>query len=254
MSGKPLVVGNWKMNTTLPEAEALTRKLKPVLEDVPGVDVVLCPPFPWLTEVKRLLDGANVQLGAQNFHYADGGAFTGEVSLAMLKGVCRYVLVGQYERRIFFDEKDGIVRRKLDAALKHGFAPILCVGETADELDEGQTVYVLTHQLETALEDGTLDPKIVIAYEPVWTTIGMVSPPPLSYVNDMCAHIRETLGELFSPAAVEPIRIIYGGSTGVRNAQSIASEAGVDGVLVGAGAVNPDTFVTLVRAFAERHD
>jgi triosephosphate isomerase len=248
----PLIIGNWKMNTTLPEAQSLVTRLLAALQDMSGVDIVLCPPFPWLTEVARLLEGSRLSLGAQNFHYAEGGAFTGEVSLNMLKGMCQYVLVGQYERRIYFDEKDGIVRRKLEAALKHGFRPILCVGETADDLDEGFGPSVLTQQLEATLEDGVLDPKLVIAYEPVWTTIGMVSPPPISYVKDMCGHIREVLGELFSAELAAAIRIVYGGSTSVRNAQAIATEAGADGVLVSSGAVNSDTFVTLAGAFAER--
>jgi len=133
----PLIVGNWKMNTTLQEAQSVASRLVPRLNELSGVDVVLCPPFPWLVEVARQIEGTSIALGAQNFHYADGGAFTGEVSLHMLKGLCQYVLVGQYERRIYFDEKDGIVRRKLEAALKHGFRPILSVGENSDDLDEG---------------------------------------------------------------------------------------------------------------------
>src|SRR6266536_985260 len=218
----PLVVGNWKMNTTLDDAQRLLAALLPGLRELSGVQVVLCPPAPWLVEVKRLVEDTDTQLGAQNIHYTDGGAFTGEVSARMLKGLCQYVLVGQYERRIFFDEKDGIVKRKLLAALQHGLKPILCVGETGDDLDENTGAYVVAQQLEAALEDVTLDSRLTIAYEPVWTTIGMVQPPPPS----------------------------YGGSVGPRTIDTILAEGHTDGVLTGSASVNADTFLSIARAFA----
>jgi len=180
----PLIVGNWKMNTTLADAQRLVQAMLPGVRELgDAVELVLCPPMPWLVEVSRLLEGTKVQIGAQNMHYAEGGAFTGEVSPRMLKGLCQYVLVGQYERRIFFDEKDGIVKRKLLAALQHGLKPILCVGETSDELDENAGGYRVAQQIEAGLEDVTLDRRITIAYEPVWTTIGMTQPPPPTYVG-----------------------------------------------------------------------
>jgi triosephosphate isomerase len=246
----PLVVGNWKMNTTLDDAQRLVRGMLPGLRELSGVDIVLCPPFPWLTDVMRLVEGTGIQLGAQNIHHAEGGAFTGEVSPRMLAGVCQYVLVGQYERRIFFDEKEGIVKRKLLAALKHGLRPILCVGETADELDEGASGYVVAQQLEVALEDVPLDARLSIAYEPVWTTIGMVSPPPVSYVGQMCAHIRDTLRDLFPKQPSSEVRVIYGGSISPRTIDAIVAEAGADGVLTGSASVNAESFVGIARAYA----
>jgi len=196
---KPLVVGNWKMNTTQQEATNLTRSVvDSVSAYAASVEVVLLPPFPWLTDIARLLPGSAVALGAQNMHTESGGAYTGEVSPRMLKGLCRYVLVGQYERRILFSERDAIVRRKLHAAQQHGLRPILCVGEDADQLDEGLGTYVVGEQIEADLEGANLQESLVIAYDPAWTTMGLVAPPPLDYVGKVISHIRDTLSSLFS--------------------------------------------------------
>ncbi len=247
----PLIVGNWKMNTTLDDANRLVAALLPGLRELTSsVDIVVCPPAPWLVEVFRKLDGSGVSLGAQNVHYADGGAFTGEVSPRMLKGLCQYVLVGQYERRIYFDEKDGIVKRKLLAALQHGLKPILCVGETSDDLDANAGGHVVAQQLEAALEDVPLDSRLAIAYEPVWTTIGMVQPPPPSYLGEMTTLIRDSLRDLFPKQPSDQVRIIYGGSVGPRTLDGILSEGKTDGVLTGSASVNADTFISIARAFA----
>jgi triosephosphate isomerase (TIM) len=248
----PLVVGNWKMNTLRDEAERLVRSMLPTLGALPGLEIVLCPPLPWLTVVGDLLGDSGVRLGAQNFHYQDGGALTGEVSARMLKGVCDYALVGQYERRILLGEKESIVQRKLAAAQRSGLKPILCVGETADQLDEGAGPYVVAQQLEADLEGLAVDSRLVIAYEPVWTTIGMVTAPPLSYVDDMARLIRETLAGLFAAAAAEEVRVIYGGSVTPSNVAEIAAQPHLDGVLAGAGSVNADSFTAIARAFARQ--
>src|SRR5919202_6771605 len=174
------------MNTTRDEATSLIQSLLPqVAPLVESVEIVVCPPFPWLTEVAQLLTGSGIGLGAQNVHTEAGGAYTGEVSARMLKGLCQYVLVGQYERRILFSEKDALLRRKLQAAQQHGLRPILCVGETADQLDEGLGPYVVAEQLEAALEGVTPDAQLVIAYDPPWTTMGLVAPPPAHYAGEM---------------------------------------------------------------------
>jgi triosephosphate isomerase (TIM) len=246
----PLVVGNWKMNTSHAEADALVRSLLPVLAPIADVEVVVCPPFPWLTDVARLLEGSAVGLGAQNMHPEASGAFTGEVSPRMLKGLCQYVLVGQYERRVFFAEKDALVRRKLQMAQQNGLLPVLCVGENADHLDEGLGPYVVAEQLETDLEGVELGPRLVIAYDPVWTTMGLVAPPPVAYVTDMVGHIRETLATVFSADAAQQVRVIYGGSINPRNIDEIAAEPRLDGVLAGSASVNAANFTNLVRAFS----
>jgi len=210
------------------------------------------PPFPWLTDVARLLPGSAVALGAQNMHTESGGAYTGEVSPRMLKGLCRYVLVGQYERRILFSERDAIVRRKLHAAQQHGLRPILCVGEDADQLDEGLGTYVVGEQIEADLEGANLQESLVIAYDPAWTTMGLVAPPPLDYVGKVISHIRDTLSSLFSSSLAQETRLIYGGSVNLRNIAEIAALPDVDGVLAGTASLNADNFAALVRAFAQR--
>ena len=250
---KPLVVGNWKMNTNRDEATALIQSLLPQVAPLVGsVEVVVCPPFPWLTEVARLLAGSGVGLGAQNTHTESGGAYTGEVSARMLKGLCQYVLVGQYERRILYAEKDAVVRRKLQTAQQHGLTPILCVGETADQLDEGLGPYVVGEQIEADLEGADLSQPLVIAYDPAWTTIGLVAPPPISYVGEIAAHMRETLAGLYSAGVAEQARVLYGGAVNPRNIAEIAAEGAVDGVLAGTASLHAANFTTLVQAFANK--
>ena len=150
------------------------------------------------------------------------------------------MLVGQYERRIYFAEKDGIVRRKLLAALKHGLQPILCVGENADQLDEGLGPYVVAQQLEAALEGVHLDARLVIAYEPVWTTMGLVAPPPLNYVADMFGHIRETLSVSFPAALPSDVRVIYWWLRQPPQHRRDRRPPAIDGVLSGATSINAD--------------
>ncbi|HEY0582482.1 MAG TPA: triose-phosphate isomerase [Chloroflexota bacterium] len=249
----PLVVGNWKMNTTQDEADALVRALRdPLSELASAVDVVVCPPYPWLVDAARVLQGSPIGLGAQNMHTEASGAYTGEVSPRMLKGLCQWVLVGQYERRIYFNDKDAIVRRKLQVAQQHGLRPILCVGENADQLDEGLGPYIVAEQLEANLEGVRLDGDLVIAYDPVWTTMGLVAPPPLDYAEEIVQHIRQTLSDVFAPGVGEQVRVIYAGSVTPRNIAEIAALSTIDGVMAGTASVNADNFTSLVRAFAKR--
>jgi triosephosphate isomerase len=248
----PLVIGNWKMNTSLEEAIALAGAIGTAVGAQSDVEVVVCPPFPWLTEVRKRIEGTNVKLGAQNMHTEPGGMYTGEVSPNMLKGLCTYVLVGQYERRIYFGEKDAIVRRKLQAAQQHGLMPVLCVGENADQLDEGLGPYVVAEQLEANLEGARVDDRLVIAYDPAWTTMGLVAPPPLAYVGEITEHIRDTLEMLYNKNVAEQSRIIYGGSVNPRNIADIVADARIDGVLAGTASVNANNFTNLVKAFSSR--
>ena len=241
------------MNTTRQDATSLAQSVVAAVSGCADrVEVVLLPPFPWLTEVARVLERSAIQLGAQNAHTETGGAYTGEVSPRMLKGLCRYVLVGQYERRILFSERDGIVRRKLQAAQQHGLEPILCVGEDANQLDAGLGTYVVAEQIETDLEGVNLHRPLVIAYDPAWTTMGVVAPPPLTYAGAIVAAIRDTLASLYSSEVAERTRLIYGGPVNPRNVADIAAQPGIDGVLAAAASLNADTFSALVRAFASR--
>jgi triosephosphate isomerase len=253
---RPLIVGNWKMNTSREEASALAR----ALVAGPGAsaaasgsaEVVICPPFPWLTDVAAIVDGSGIGVGAQTMHPEPGGAYTGEVSPRMLRGLCRFVLVGQYERRMLFSEKDALVRRKLQAAQQNAMQPILCVGEDADQLDEGTGVYVVAEQIEADLDGAALDERLVIAYEPSWTTIGRVAPPPVAYVADMIDHMRETLSELYSSTVAEQTRLIYGGQINPRNIAEIAAQPRIDGLLVGTASTSATSFAALIEAFVDR--
>ncbi len=259
------------MNTTRQEASALATALRNALmrytvpggtSSVPGestsvpggsglLEVVVCPPFPWLTEVSSILNGSGITLCAQNMHTEGSGAYTGEVSPKMLKGLCEYVLVGQYERRILFGDKEAIVRRKLQSAQENGLKPVLCVGENADQLDEGMGPYVVAEQIEADLDGAKLDDKLVIAYEPSWTTMGRVAPPPVSYVGDMVSQIRQTLTMLYSATVAEQTRVIYGGQVNPRNIAEIVEQPGINGVLAGTASTNAANFAALVEAFAQ---
>jgi triosephosphate isomerase len=217
-----------------------------------NVEIVIAPPFPWLTDVAAILAGSQLKLAAQNMHADVGGAYTGEVSPRMLKGLCDYVLVGQYERRILFGDKEAIVRRKLQSAQEQGLKPILCVGEDADQLDEGLGLYVVAEQVEADLEGARIDDTLVIAYEPSWTTMGRVAPPPVSYVVDVVGHIRDTLTMLYSAEVAEHTRVIYGGQVNPRNIAEIAAQPGIDGVLSSTASTNAANFATLANAFRSR--
>lgn len=230
-----LVIANWKMNTTIDEALVLARGV----EAVPGVETVLCPPFPWLTEVAR---ATRVTLGAQNMYFEDRGGFTGEVSPLMLKGLCNYVLIGQYERRVHFKETDWAISRKVQAALKHGITPVLCVGETADQLEHGETPIVLGGQLESAVRDMPEMADLVVAWDPAWTTMGRATPPPAGQIAEICGFLRE--------AAARPVRVIYGGQVTTRNAGELAALPAIDGVLVGSASLTVAGFTAIARAFS----
>jgi len=240
------------MNTLRDEASALARALMTGLGEAKATEIVVAPPFLWLTDVASILEGTQLKLAAQNMHTEVGGAYTGEVSPRMLKGLCEYVLVGQYERRILFGDKEAIVRRKVLSAQEQGLKPILCVGENADQLDEGLGLYVVAEQVEADLEGARLDDTLVIAYEPSWTTMGRVAPPPVSYVVDIVGHIRDTLTMLYSREVAEQTRVIYGGQVNPRNIEEVAAQDGIDGVLAGTASTNAANFTTLVNAFVSR--
>lgn len=242
------------MNTTQAEADGLVRALPGLLGDhLSAVDVVVCPPYPWLVDAQRALAGTGIALGAQNIHTESSGAYTGEVSARMLKGVCTWVLVGQYERRIYFDERDAIVRRKLQAARANGLTPVLCVGENADQMDEGMGPIIVANQVEADLEGIDVSSgDLVIAYDPVWTTMGLVAPPPLEYAADIIDHIRRTLSDFVAPGLGDRARVIYGGSVSARNIAEIAAFDTIDGVLAGTASTTAATFAHLIPPFATR--
>ncbi len=245
----PLVAGNWKMYKTAAEAGEFVQQLKTLLKDVQGVEVAVCPPFTALYAVARELAGGKVALGAQNMHWEEEGAYTGEVSPKMLKEAgCRYVILGHSERRQYFQETDQMVNKKLKAALKWGFVPIVCVGEQLAEREAGKTAAVVAGQMEKSL-DGLNSEElagVVIAYEPVWAigTGRTAQPEDAQQVN---SFIRELLAARAGRPAADKVRILYGGSVKPENIASLMAQPDIDGALVGGASLQADSFAAIVE-------
>ncbi len=251
-----IVAGNWKMNRTAPEGAALARELAslraadPASNDVPVV--VLCPPFPLLEPVSRALSGAGMHLGAQNLHAEMHGAFTGEVSGAMLVAAgCGWVIVGHSERRQLMGETDAQVAAKLRAAQRDGLTPIVCVGETLAEREANRTEEVLVRQVTTAWNGlGAADARAtVVAYEPVWA-IGTGKVATTEQVRDAHRVIRATLDRVVRGDTGSALAILYGGSVNAGNAAALFAEADVDGALVGGASLEAASFWKIVAAAA----
>ncbi len=253
---RPLMAGNWKMNSLRPEGVILACRVAGGVRDltVAGlVDVVVFPPFTILGEVGRAIVGTGIDLGAQNLHWEDKGAFTGEIAAPMLiEAGCRYVIVGHSERRQYFGETDETVRRRVGAALRHGLRPIVCVGETWDERQAGRTEERIGRQLRGALADiatdltATTDVELLVAYEPVWA-IGSGRAAGGQDAQEVAAFIRGLLGEVLGPAKAAQTRILYGGSVKPENMGEFAGQPDVDGALVGGASLDAPAFVAITR-------
>ena len=245
-----IIAGNWKMYKTVDEAEALVNDLKGLVRDASGVEIVVCPPFTALSAVRDALRGSNIELAAQNMHWEDEGAFTGEVSPVMLRNLgCMYVILGHSERRTYFGETDESVNRKVKSALSNGLLPIICVGETLREREEGKTEEVVTRQTKAAL-DGIKTSgaeRIVIAYEPVWA-IGTGRTASADEANREIRIIRSTVAEVFNSRIAGEVRIQYGGSVKPGNARELFSQSDIDGALVGGASLNASDFAAIVKA------
>ncbi len=249
---RPILAGNWKMNKTLAEATDFVRSIRRGLNDIKGVDRVLCPPFTALAAVKDLLSASEIGLGAQNMHWEEKGAYTGEISPAMLKELCQYVILGHSERRAYFGETDEGVNRKVKTALAHGLVSIVCVGETEAQYDAGQTEAVVSRQVRGCLTGLTAEQvaELVIAYEPVWA-IGTGKAATAAGGGAVIGlTIRGTIAELYGEATAQAVRVQYGGSVTPANIAEFMAHPDVDGALVGGASLKPD-FVHLVRIAAE---
>jgi triosephosphate isomerase len=246
----PIIAGNWKMNTTVDEAVALVRDMLGGLEDNSGVEKVVCPPFVSLAEVKPVLEKSSVKLGAQNLHFEEKGAFTGEVSPVMLAHLCEYVIVGHSERRQYFGETDEIVNRKVKAALKFNLKPIMCVGETLAENDAGKTEEVVTRQVKKGLAGVDKADGLVIAYEPIWA-IGTGKAATGKQANATIGLIRRTVQGLYGADVAGSLRIQYGGSVTGANIVEFISQPEVDGALVGGASLKSLEFVSIVEQTAK---
>jgi len=246
-----LVAGNWKMNTDLASGTTLaTAVAASVPESDAGVDILVCPPFPWLCAVRTAVTGSGVQIGAQNVYFEESGAFTGEVSVSMLKDAgCSHVIIGHSERRHVLGETDSEINRKIKAVLNAGLTAVLCVGELLSEREAGQTESVLDTQLSGGLEGiGTAEAgSVVIAYEPVWAIgTGVTATPDQAESTHL--HIRKWLADRYNSPLSDEIRILYGGSVKPDNAETLLQLPNVDGALVGGASLKADSFVLIIDA------
>jgi triosephosphate isomerase len=246
---RPLIAGNWKMNKTNAEAAAFLDEFLPDAGGRPDVEVAICPPYTALRTVVERTAGTLVIVGAQNMHEQDAGAFTGEVSAPMLREVgVEAVVLGHSERRQLFGETDAALQRKVPAALAADLLPILCVGETEDERDAGETERKLRHQIQADLAD--VDDqhlgRMTIAYEPIWA-IGTGNTATPEQAQEAIAFVRALLSDR-SPGAAAAVRILYGGSVNAGNAAELLSRPDIDGALVGGASLDPGEFAVIIAA------
>jgi len=244
-----IIAGNWKMNKSASEAAALIAEIKAELEGVSGVEVVVCPPAVDLKDAAAAVAGSAIGLGAQNVHWAESGAFTGEISAAMLKDLgVKYVIVGHSERRQYFGETNETVNKRTKAAVAAGLIPLVCVGETLEERDSGQMESVVISQIREGLAGlGDDFGKIVVAYEPVWA-IGTGRTASPAQAQEVHALIRRTLAEISSGDMANTVRIQYGGSMKPDNAVELMSQPDIDGGLIGGAALQAASFAAIVKA------
>ncbi len=251
----PIIAGNWKMNLgTVDEALDFVRKIRNGLNQLEGIDRVVCPPFTALAAVSEVIQPGKIGLGAQNLHWEESGAHTGEISPAMLAGMCQYVIIGHSERRAAggAGETEDAICMKISAALAHNLTPIVCVGEQLEQREAGQTQEFVSGQVRAAFSKLTEAEAIrcVVAYEPIWA-IGTGKAATASDANQVIGiTVRGTLAELFGEANAQMIRIQYGGSVNAVNIGEYMKMPDIDGALVGGASLKPD-FVDLVRNGAE---
>lgn len=243
----PFIAGNWKMNTTLSEAAGLVSEMRARLDGISGVDKAVCPPFVSLKAVKDILEGSSVKIGAQDVYFEEKGAYTGEISPLMLKGLCDYVIIGHSERRQHFGDTLDIVNKKVQATVKAGIKPILCVGETLEQNEAGATEDTVKAQLSSALKGIAATEGLAIAYEPIWA-IGTGRAASPDEAGRTIAFIRDTLADLYGSAFAEGARILYGGSVNAANADNFLSEPSIDGALVGGASLKANEFIAICDA------
>lgn len=245
---RPIIAGNWKMFKTIAEAVAFAKEIKGNCE-TENVDAVIFAPFTMIQALKEELSGTNVKVGAQNFHYEDEGAFTGEVSAKMLLEIgAEYVIVGHSERRQYFNETDETVNLKVKKAIKEGITPVICVGESLEQRESGVTKDIVKNQVIAAYkeisEEGAL--ATVIAYEPIWA-IGTGKTATSAQANEVCAQIRHEIEALYGENVSKKIRIQYGGSVKPANVKEIMAQSDIDGALVGGASLVAEDYIKLIK-------
>lgn len=250
---KRIIAGNWKMNKTMEEAKNFLKDLKEKLPTSEKVEAVVCAPFPYLASLVEEAEDSAVKIGAQNMHYEESGAYTGEVSPAMLLDLgVTHVIIGHSERREYFAETDETVNKKLHAALSHNLSPIVCVGESLEQREAGETNSQVEKQVKEAFRDveaADVD-KIIVAYEPIWA-IGTGKTASSEDANEVCAHVRKVISELYSEEVANKLVVQYGGSVNPDNVDELLGTSDIDGALVGGASLEVDSFLQLVQAGAK---
>lgn len=248
---RKVIAGNWKMHNDLKQSEDLINNLKKLLKDKSiNCDVIVCPPFTSLSEAAKLIQGSLIKLGAQNMHFENSGAFTGEVSAQMLKSAgCEYVILGHSERRTIFNESDETINKKIKKALEQGLKPIFCIGELLEEREKGITNDVVKRQILKGLEGLSVDDmkNVIVAYEPVWA-IGTGKTATPDQAQEVHEFIRDLIEINFSAEVAKKIIIQYGGSVKPENAKELLSQKDIDGALVGGACLKAESFVGIIES------
>jgi triosephosphate isomerase len=245
---KPIMAGNWKMNKTGKEASQLMLELIDKVKDA-KCEVVVCPTFTSLTQVATLVENTNIKVGAQNMYFEESGAYTGEISPLMLKEIgVEYVILGHSERRQYFKENDELINKKIKSAFVHGLTPILCVGETLEQRESGETFAWVKSQISADLKDVASEnvESMVIAYEPIWA-IGTGKTATAKDANDVIKYIRGTVKELYGEKVSDSVRIQYGGSVKPSSVKEQMAQSDIDGALVGGASLKADDFAAIVN-------
>ncbi len=246
---KPIIAGNWKMHKSAAEGARLAADIKNEAAVTNDVEVVICPPFTTLGAVIEAVKGSNVKVGAQNMHWEEAGAFTGEISPVMLQELSvDYVIIGHSERRQYFNETDETVNKKVKVAFAYGFTPIVCVGETLEQKEQGVTENWIKQQLVTGLADlpAADIPRLVLAYEPIWA-IGTGKTASSEDAEKVISFIRSVVSDMYGSEQAEQMRIQYGGSVKPGNIKELMEQPNIDGALVGGAALKADSFVDIVK-------
>lgn len=258
MNRLPFVAGNWKMHNTLCEARALAEALVKASVDLAEAEIVIIPPFTALGEVRKVIQESPVQLGAQNVFWEEKGAYTGEISPPMLKDIgCQYVIIGHSERRQYFGETDETVNKKIRAALKFQLIPIVCIGESLEEREEGKTIRKVDHQINQGFSGLTGEDlkKLIIAYEPIWA-IGTGKTATAEQAEEVHTYIRGKIGKNYGKDIASCVIILYGGSVKPNNTYSLMAKDNIDGFLVGGASLEADSFIRIskeaIRAYKDK--
>lgn len=250
---KPMMAGNWKMNNTIEEAVALAKSIRDANPNNEAVDCVICPTYVCLPAVDMVVQGSGIAVGAQNMHWEESGAFTGEISPTMLKGLVQYVIIGHSERREYFAETNETVNKKVKAAHAHGITPIMCCGESLEQNQAGETGSFVSRQVKEGLAGLTAEQvgSMIVAYEPIWA-IGTGLAATAEQAQEICGDVvRAAISDVFGDEVAQKVRVLYGGSTKPSNIEEIMQQPDIDGALIGGAALKADDYCDMVKITAE---